>query len=165
VNRDEAKTRFLPADDQIRFEYAMARWMYVTTACTFTLSNMADPTWRHWSLRIGSEPKDISQISGRFRRHSQRSPASSSWSNESEAVTIDQIRTLYDAQPFQPFIIHLADGRQIPVEHRELIARAPSGRTVVVYGTDDAAHVIDLLLITDLEIKPAKNGSRKRRRG
>jgi hypothetical protein len=80
-------------------------------------------------------------------------------------MTIDQIRTLYDSQPFQPFVIHLADGRQIPVEHREFMARAPSGRTVVVYGKDDAAHIIDLLLVTDLEVKPAKNGSRKRRPG
>jgi len=32
---------------------------------------------------------------------------------------------------------------------------------MVVYSTDDAAHVIDLPLVTDLEIKPAKNGSRK----
>ncbi len=80
-------------------------------------------------------------------------------------MTIDQIRTLYDAQPFQPFVIHLADGREIPVEHREFMARAPSGRTVTVYGTDDAAHIIDLLLVTDLEIRPAKNGRRKKRRG
>lgn len=32
-------------------------------------------------------------------------------------MTIDQIRTLYDAQPFQSFVIHMADGRQVPVEH------------------------------------------------
>jgi hypothetical protein len=79
-------------------------------------------------------------------------------------MTIDQIRTLYDAQPFQPFVIHLADGRHIPVEHREFMAHAPSGRTVTVYGPDDAAHVIDLLLVTDLEIRSTKNGSRKKRR-
>lgn len=78
-------------------------------------------------------------------------------------MTIDQIRTLYDTQPFQPFVIHLANGRKIPVEHREFMARAPSGRTVTVYSTDDAAHVIDLLLVTDLEIRPTKNGSRRRR--
>ena len=80
-------------------------------------------------------------------------------------MTIDQIRTLYDAQPFQPFVIHLADGRELPVDHREFMMRAPSGRTIAVYGRDDAAHIIDLLLVTDLEIKPAKNGSRKKRRG
>ncbi len=47
-------------------------------------------------------------------------------------MSIDQIRILYDSQPFQPFVIHMADGRQIPVEDREFMARAPSGRTVVV---------------------------------
>ncbi len=45
------------------------------------------------------------------------------------------------------------------------MARAPSGRTVTVYGTDDAAHIIDLLLVTDLEVRPTKNGSRRKRRG
>ncbi len=80
-------------------------------------------------------------------------------------MTIDQIQTLYESLPFQPFVIHMADGRQIPVDHREFMVRAPSGRTVVVYSKDDAAHVIDLLLVTDLEIKPASNGSRKKRRG
>ena len=83
---------------------------------------------------------------------------------KSTAVTIEQIRTLYDAQPFQPFIIHLADGREIPVDHREFMMRAPIGRTIAVYGRDDCAHVIDLLLVTDLRIKPAKNGSSKKRR-
>ena len=79
-------------------------------------------------------------------------------------MTIDQIRMLCDAQPFQPFVMRLADGREIPVDHREFMMRAPSGRTIAVYGRDDCAHVIDLLLVTNLEIKPAKNGSRRRRR-
>lgn len=30
-------------------------------------------------------------------------------------MTIEQVRNFYNVQPFQPFIIHLADGRQIPV--------------------------------------------------
>jgi hypothetical protein len=29
-------------------------------------------------------------------------------------MTIDQIRRLYEAQPFRPFTMHLADGRQLP---------------------------------------------------
>ena len=64
-------------------------------------------------------------------------------------MTIDQVQILYDSQPIQPFVIHLADGRQIPVEHREFMGRAPSGRTVLVHGKDDAAHIIDSLLVTD----------------
>ncbi|HVT29583.1 MAG TPA: hypothetical protein VHE81_16320 [Lacipirellulaceae bacterium] len=68
-------------------------------------------------------------------------------------MTIEQIRELYNAEPFQPFVIHLADGRQIPVLHREFISRAPSGRTVYVSQPDDTFNIVDLLLVTDLELK------------
>ncbi len=67
-------------------------------------------------------------------------------------MTIEQLRNLYNAQPFRPFIIHLADGRSIPVRHRDFIMPAPSGRTVIVYQPDDSFNVIDLLLVTDLEV-------------
>jgi hypothetical protein len=69
-------------------------------------------------------------------------------------MTIEKIRDLYDAQPFRPFLIHLADGRTIPVVHREFLAHAPSGRTMVAYQPDDSLNIVDLLLITDIEIKP-----------
>ncbi len=79
-------------------------------------------------------------------------------------VTIQQVRHLYDAQPFQPFVIHLADGRNVPVHHREFLASSPSGRTVIVYQPDDSFNVIDLLLVTDLEVKPTAAGSGRRRK-
>ena len=79
-------------------------------------------------------------------------------------MTIDKLRDAYNAQPFRPFVIHLADGRHIPVQHREFIMAVPSGRTVVVCQPDDTLNIIDLLLVTDLELKPFKNGSGKRRR-
>ena len=79
-------------------------------------------------------------------------------------MTVDKLREMYNAQPFRPFIIHLADGREVPVLHREFIMTAPSGRTVVVMQPDDSMNIIDLLLITDLELKPSANGSRRRRR-
>ena len=74
-------------------------------------------------------------------------------------MTIDQVRTLYDAHPFRPFILHLADGRSIPVHHQEFLATAPSGRTIIVYQPDDSFNVIDLLLVTDLEIRPQSNNN------
>jgi hypothetical protein len=79
-------------------------------------------------------------------------------------MTIEQLRNAYNAQPFRPFVIHLADGRKMPVLSREFIAAAPSGRTVVVYQPGDAAHIIDMLLNTDLEFRSSSNGSRKRRK-
>ncbi len=79
-------------------------------------------------------------------------------------MTIEQICNVYDAQPFHPFVMHLADGRSIPVMHREFMAPAPSRRTIIVYQPDDSFNIIDLLLVTDLEVKPAKNGAGKRRK-
>jgi hypothetical protein len=78
-------------------------------------------------------------------------------------MTIERFRELLDAQPFRPFTIHLADGGDVPVVHREFIARAPTGRTVAVFQPDDRLNIIDLLLVTDLEVKPP-NGSSKRRK-
>jgi hypothetical protein len=74
------------------------------------------------------------------------------------------LKKLYDAQPFKPFLIHLADGRAIPVHHREFIMAVPSGRTVIVCQPDDRLNIIDLLLVTDVELKLSQNGSHKRRR-
>lgn len=75
-------------------------------------------------------------------------------------MTIEQVKQLYDAAPFKPFVIHLADGRRIPVKHREFMATSPSGRTIVVYEQDDSFNIIDLLLVTSLEVK---NGKASRR--
>lgn len=79
-------------------------------------------------------------------------------------MTIEQIRAAYQAQPFLPFIIHLVDGRNIPVQSREFISPAPSGRSLLVWQPDDSFNVIDLLLVTDLEFKARQNGSGKRRK-
>jgi hypothetical protein len=79
-------------------------------------------------------------------------------------MTIEQMRTAYQAQPFQPFNIHLAEGHEVHVAHREFIMAFPSGRTLIVVQPDDSWNVIDLLLVTDLEFKPVSNGSPKRRK-
>ena len=80
------------------------------------------------------------------------------------SMTIKQLRNVYNAQPFRPFVIHLADGRHVPVLHREFIMAVPSGRTLVVCQPDDTVNIIDLLLVTDLELKPTPNGTGKRRK-
>jgi hypothetical protein len=79
-------------------------------------------------------------------------------------MTIEQLRAAYSAQPFRPFVMHLADGRAIPVLHREFILTVPSGRTIVVCQPDDTLNIVDLLLVTDLEIRATANGSSKRKR-
>ena len=79
-------------------------------------------------------------------------------------MIIEQLRNLSSAQPFRSFVIHLTDGRAVPVNHREFIITVPSGRTVFVAQPDDMVDIVDLLLVTDLELKPAANGSSRRRK-
>jgi hypothetical protein len=78
-----------------------------------------------------------------------------------QPMTIEQLRAVYDSQPFRPFVIHLADGRDIPVPSREFLSPAPNGRTFVAWRPDGAAHIVDLLLVTDLEFKSVANGHGK----
>jgi hypothetical protein len=68
-------------------------------------------------------------------------------------MRVEEVRRFYHAEPFRPFTLHLADGGEIPVRHREFIALAPSGRMVTVYQPDDSFNIIDLVLVTDLEVK------------
>jgi hypothetical protein len=83
-------------------------------------------------------------------------------SKRSKPVTIEQIKRLYEAQPFQPFVIHLASGREVAVPHREFMWAAPSGRTIFVELPDESVDIIDLLLVTDVVRMPA-NGARKKK--
>lgn len=71
-------------------------------------------------------------------------------------MTIEQVNNLYNVTPFKPFIIHLADGRRIPVQHREFMVISPSGRSIVVYQPDDSFNIINLLLVKFLEVKNGK---------
>jgi hypothetical protein len=79
-------------------------------------------------------------------------------------MTIERLQEAYRHQPFIPFVIHLADGREIPVLSREFIIAVPSGRRVIVCQPDDRVNMIDLLLVTDLEFRQLGSGDQKRRR-
>jgi len=77
-------------------------------------------------------------------------------------MTIEQLRKMHEARPFQPFRIHMADGRHLDVVHPEFLAHTPSGRTVMVATPDEGFEIIDLLLVTSLE--PISDGVKRRRR-
>jgi hypothetical protein len=55
-------------------------------------------------------------------------------------------------QPFRPFTIRMADGRQFLVRHPDFVSRSPTGRTVIVWHDDDSCSILDLLLMTELEV-------------
>lgn len=68
-------------------------------------------------------------------------------------MTIEQLRKLHQARPFRPFIIQVADGRQFRVRHNEFLSHSETGRTVVVHGPGDSFEMLDLLLVTGLEVE------------
>ncbi len=78
-------------------------------------------------------------------------------------MTIDQVRKLHRTVPFQPFDIHLADSRALSVDHPELLAIIPPGRSIVVGLPGGTAEIVDLLLVTSLKLR-ANGHERKRRR-
>ena len=79
-------------------------------------------------------------------------------------MTNEQLKIAHEARPFRPFRLHLADGRAFAVDHPEFLAQTPAGRTVIVTMPDERFEVIDLLLVTSLEVLNGKDGRRARRR-
>jgi len=77
-------------------------------------------------------------------------------------MKMEDLRTLHQARPFRPFAIHTADGRRLPIPHSEFLAYDPEGTTAVAFRTNHTFSVLDLELITELEILP-RNGKSKRR--
>ncbi len=71
-------------------------------------------------------------------------------------MSSSSIRRLVDATPFRPFAIHLADGRAIPVHHREFIMISPADLDFVVYQPDGAIDVVATNLVTGLQLKASK---------
>ena len=67
-------------------------------------------------------------------------------------MTLEQLRDIHRAMPFRPFTIHLGDGRAFLVRGRDFLSHSPSGRTVVVHLDDENSSVLDLLLMTELEV-------------
>lgn len=75
-------------------------------------------------------------------------------------MTVEQIRKMHQARPFHPFDVHLANGRTLVVEHPEVLAIAPPGRTIGIGIRDGTIEIIDLLLV--VSIKPHSNGKTRR---
>ena len=67
-------------------------------------------------------------------------------------MTSEQFRAALRLQPFKPFTIRMADGRTFDVSHPDFVAQSPSGRTVMVFQADEDYSVLDLLLMTELQV-------------
>jgi len=68
-------------------------------------------------------------------------------------MTVEQFKATLHQHPFRPFAIRMADGRVFDVKHPDFVAQTPSGRTVIVVQPDDSYSILDLLLMSELEVK------------
>ena len=75
-------------------------------------------------------------------------------------MKISEIRNLLHAEPFRPFLVHVADGGRIPVKHEDFVALAPTGREMIVYQPDGDHQIVDVMMVTRLEVS-ARNGHKK----
>jgi len=63
-----------------------------------------------------------------------------------------EIRNAQRAQPFQPFVLHLADGRQFFVDHPEFIIVSRNERRVIIDDIDGNMEIIDPMLVTSISV-------------
>jgi hypothetical protein len=68
-------------------------------------------------------------------------------------VNTEILRRLHADRPFRPFVIFLANGREMPVTHPEMLAVSPTNRSAVVFTGGDDFHIIDLLLATGIQVR------------
>lgn len=64
-------------------------------------------------------------------------------------MDLNGIREALHRQPFEPFVIRLADGRALSVPHPDYVA--VGNRRVVVVSEDDSWSVVEPLLIVSLD--------------
>jgi hypothetical protein len=53
-------------------------------------------------------------------------------------------------------MIRLGDGQALPVDHPEMLAYASKSRTATVYLPDGSFEIVNLLLVTGLEVPKAR---------
>jgi hypothetical protein len=74
-------------------------------------------------------------------------------------MTKEHLRQVRDANPFSPFTIRLADGRDFRIHHRDFLSIPPdgAGRIAVIYQSGGAFSLVDLLLVTEVSVEPQPN--------
>ena len=78
-------------------------------------------------------------------------------------MNVEGIREALHKEPFEPFVVRLADGRSLPVRHPDFVAVHP--RRVIVINEDGSWSVVEPLLIVSLDYERGNGASKRRRRG
>jgi hypothetical protein len=64
-------------------------------------------------------------------------------------MDIGAIREALHKQPFEPFVLRLADGQALSVRHRDFVALHP--RRIIVVNEDASWTVVEPLLIVSID--------------
>ncbi len=62
-----------------------------------------------------------------------------------------RLRTL-KARPFEPFVMHIVDGRGLEDRHPELLILTAGGRIATLWKIPDLHEAIDVLMIASLRL-------------
>lgn len=74
-------------------------------------------------------------------------------------MTVEKIRDLLRASPFQSFEVHTPDGRAFKIPHPDFAMLSGTGRLLHVARPEtDEEDIIDIALIKDIAV-PAKAGN------
>ena len=71
-------------------------------------------------------------------------------------MTVEQLKNIHGAKPFRPFTVHMDDGRSFRIDHPEFLSHSPSGRTIIVYQSDDSFVILDMPGVSKLEVHAPK---------
>lgn len=74
-------------------------------------------------------------------------------------MRIADIRDAKRSQPFRPFVLHLADGRQSLVDHSESLMVGRNERTLVLDDVDGNIEIIDPMLVTSVTVPSVQSQS------
>jgi hypothetical protein len=69
------------------------------------------------------------------------------------------IRQRLAAEPFLPFVVHTADGREYVVPTPDHAHVYPSGGRVSIYTDDDYEYILPALLISGLKVQANGQGA------
>ena len=62
----------------------------------------------------------------------------------------NDVRYFQQTRPFEPFVIHLADGRSFEIRHPDVVAIPARTRSITVLNQDRLHERINLLMIVSL---------------
>jgi hypothetical protein len=79
-------------------------------------------------------------------------------------LKIQELKRAKDQRPFLPFVVRMADGRELAVKHPDALAWYAENPRVAICATANGWEVLEVGLITSLSIQefpPKRKGVKK----